>query len=65
MGLDHEFRSTLVLQPYLVGYVFAGMMVCAITTIAIIAIVMKGQGYLEFVNDSHIHDLGKYMFPDF
>ena len=38
------------------------MMVCTITTIAIVAIVMKGQGYLEFVNDSHIHDLGKYMF---
>ena len=23
---------------------------------------MKSKGYLEFVNDSHIHDLGKFMF---
>ncbi|MCH2490187.1 MAG: quinol:cytochrome C oxidoreductase [Flavobacteriales bacterium] len=57
MSFDPHWFSTLF-----GWYVFAGMMVCAITTIAIVAIVMKGQGYLEFVNDSHIHDLGKYMF---
>ncbi len=43
-------------------YVFAGMIVCGITTIALITMILKSQGYLEFVNDSHIHDLAKYMF---
>mgnify|MGYP000471393251 CR=1 FL=1 len=34
----------------------------AITTIALITIFLKSQGYLEIVNDSHIHDLAKFMF---
>ncbi|RMA65698.1 quinol:cytochrome C oxidoreductase [Ulvibacter antarcticus] len=57
MSFDPHWFSTLY-----GWYVFAGMMVCAITTIAMVAIYLKSQGYLEFVNDSHIHDLGKYMF---
>ena len=43
-------------------YVFASMIVSAITTIALVTIFLKGKGYLEFVNDSHIHDLAKFMF---
>ncbi len=57
MSFDPHWFSTLF-----GWYVFAGMMVCAITVIALVTIVMKGQGYLEFVNDSHIHDLAKFMF---
>ncbi|OAB80555.1 quinol:cytochrome C oxidoreductase [Cochleicola gelatinilyticus] len=57
MSFDPHWFSTLF-----GWYVFAGMMVCAITTIALVTIVLKGQGYLEFVNDSHIHDLAKFMF---
>jgi Ni/Fe-hydrogenase subunit HybB-like protein len=38
------------------------MFVSGITTIALIAIYLKSKGYLEKVNDSHIHDLGKFMF---
>lgn len=57
MSFDPHWFSTLY-----GWYVFAGMMVCAITTIAIITIYLKSKGYLEFVNDSHIHDLGKFMF---
>ena len=57
MSFDPHWFSTLY-----GWYVFAGMMVCAITTIALVAIYLKSKGYLEFVNDSHIHDLGKYMF---
>ena len=57
MSFDPHWFSTLF-----GWYVFAGMMVCAITVIALVTIVLKGQGYLEYVNDSHIHDLGKYMF---
>jgi len=57
MSFDPHWFSTLY-----GWYVFAGMMVCAITVIAMVAIFLKSQGYLEFVNDSHIHDLAKFMF---
>jgi Ni/Fe-hydrogenase subunit HybB-like protein len=57
MSLDPHWFSTLY-----GWYVFAGMIVCGITVIALITIFLKSQGYLEFVNDSHIHDLAKYMF---
>ena len=57
MSFDPHWFSTLY-----GWYVFAGMMVCAITTIAMVTIYLKSKGYLDFVNDSHIHDLGKYMF---
>ena len=57
MSFDPHWFSTLF-----GWYVLAGMMVCAITTIALITIFLKSQGYLEIVNDSHIHDLAKFMF---
>jgi hypothetical protein len=57
MSFDPHWFSTLF-----GWYVFAGMMVSAITVIAMVTIVLKSQGYLEHVNDSHIHDLAKYMF---
>ena len=57
MSFDPHWFSTLF-----GWYVFAGMMVCAVTVIALVTIVLKSQGYLEYVNDSHIHDLAKFMF---
>lgn len=57
MSLDPHWFSTLF-----GWYVFAGMMVCAITVIAMVTIFLKSKGYLEKVNDSHIHDLAKFMF---
>ncbi len=57
MSFDPHWFSTLF-----GWYVFAGMMVSAITVIAMVTIVLKAQGYLEHVNDSHIHDLAKFMF---
>ena len=57
MSLDPHWFSTLF-----GWYVFASMIVSAITTIALISIYLKGKGYLEFVNDSHLHDLAKFMF---
>jgi len=57
MSFDPHWFSTLY-----GWYVFAGMIVCAITVIALVTMVLKAQGYLEFVNDSHIHDLAKFMF---
>jgi hypothetical protein len=57
MSIDPHWFSTLF-----GWYVFAGMFVSGITTIAIITIYLKSKNYLEFVNNSHIHDLAKFMF---
>ena len=57
MSLDPHWYSTLF-----GWYVFASLIVSAITTIALISIYLKGKGYLEFVNNSHLHDLAKFMF---
>ncbi|MGV6829663.1 MAG: quinol:cytochrome C oxidoreductase [Flavobacteriales bacterium] len=57
MGLDPHWYSTLY-----GWYIFAGMIVSAITIIAMVTILLKSQGYLEDVNNSHIHDLAKFMF---
>ena len=57
MSIDPHWFSTLF-----GWYVFASMFVSGITVIAMITIYLKSKGYLEHVNDSHIHDLGKFMF---
>ena len=57
MSLDPHWFSTLF-----GWYVFASMFVSGITVIAMITIYLKSKGYLEHVNDSHIHDLAKFMF---
>ncbi len=57
MSLDPHWYSTLF-----GWYVFSSFIVTGITTIALVSIYLKGKGYLEFVNDSHLHDLAKYMF---
>ena len=43
-------------------YNFAGMIVSGISVIAMVTIYLKSRGYLPDVNDSHIHDLAKFMF---
>ena len=43
-------------------YVFASMFVSAITTIALVTIYLRSKGLLGFINNSHLHDLAKYMF---
>jgi len=57
MSVDPHWFSTLF-----GWYVFASMFVSGITVIALMSIYLKSKGYLEFVNDSHIHDLAKFMF---
>jgi len=57
MSLDPHWYSTLF-----AWFVFASMFVSAITVIAMVSIYLKSKGYLEYVNDSHIHDLAKFMF---
>jgi hypothetical protein len=57
MSVDPHWFSTLF-----GWYVFASMFVSGITVIALVTIYLKSKGLLEFVNDSHIHDLAKFMF---
>jgi hypothetical protein len=57
MSLDVHWYSTLF-----GWYIFSGMWITAIVTTILIVIYLKKLGYLEFVNDSTIHDLGKWMF---
>jgi hypothetical protein len=57
MSFDPHWYSTLF-----GWYVFASMFVSGITVIALVTIYLKSRGYLEYVNNSHIHDLAKFMF---
>ena len=57
MSLDPHWYSQLYSF-----YVFASMLVSGITVIALVTIYMRSKGFLPFVNDSHLHDLAKYMF---
>ena len=43
-------------------YTFAGAMQSSITFIMVTVILLKRAGYMSYVNDSHMHDIGKYMF---
>lgn len=57
MSVDPHWFSTLF-----GWYVFASFFVSGITMIALVTIYLKSRGYLEFVNNSHLHDLAKFMF---
>ena len=57
MSVDPHWFSTLF-----GWYVFASMFVSGITLIALMTIYLKSKGLMDFVNDSHLHDLAKFMF---
>ncbi|WP_282115824.1 quinol:cytochrome C oxidoreductase [Cellulophaga baltica] len=57
MSVDPHWFSTLF-----GWYIFASMFVSGITVIALITIYLKSKGHLQDVNNSHIHDLAKFMF---
>lgn len=57
MSIDTHWFSTLF-----GWYVFAGMFVSALTVLMLIVLYLKGKGYLEAVNGSHIQDMAKFMF---
>ena len=57
MSVDPHWFSTLF-----GWYVFASMFVSGITVIALITLYLKSKGLMEFVNNSHLHDLAKFMF---
>lgn len=57
MSLDAHWYSTLY-----GWYTFAGMWVSAIIVFIMITLYLKSKNQLELVNESHLHDLGKWMF---
>lgn len=57
MSLTPHWQSTLF-----GWYVFATLFVSSITVIALVTIYLKHKGFLPKVNDSHLHDLAKFMF---
>lgn len=57
MSVDPHWFSTLF-----GWYVFGGMWCTAMTTIMLVVLYLKKKGHLQQVNDSHIHDIGKWIF---
>ena len=57
MSMTPHWYSTLF-----AWYIFASIIVSAVTVIAIVTVSLKAIGKLDFVNDSHLHDLAKFMF---
>lgn len=57
MSIDVHWFSTLF-----GWYTFAGMWVSTMVVLVLTVLYLKKQGYLSKVNDSHIHDLGKWTF---
>lgn len=57
MSLDVHWFSTMY-----GWYAFSGMWISAMITIVLMVLYLKRKGYLEQVNESHIHDLGKWVF---
>ena len=57
MSIDVHWFSTLF-----GWYVFASWFVSGLSAITLIVLFLKGKGYLEMINENHVHDLGKFVF---
>ena len=57
MSIDVHWFSTLF-----GWYTFAGMWCSTMVVLVLLTLYLKSLGYLPKVNDSHIHDLGKWTF---
>jgi hypothetical protein len=63
-GTDLHFKSYRKGATFLVfgWYVFAGMWCSTMIVLVTLTLYLKKQGYLQKVNENHIHDLGKWTF---
>jgi len=57
MSIDTHWFSTLF-----GWYVFSSWFVAGLSAMTLLTIFLKGLGYLEMVNENHVHDLGKFVF---
>lgn len=57
MSLDAHWYSTMYSW-----YTFASSFVSGMSLIALWIIYVKNKGYLEYANQEHLHDIGKFMF---
>jgi hypothetical protein len=57
MSIDAHWYSTMYSW-----YTFASTFVSGVSLIALFVVFLKNNGYLEYTNDEHLHDLGKFMF---
>ena len=57
MSIDAHWFSTLF-----GWYVFSGIWLSGMIMVQMITLYLRKNGYLPFVRDSHIHDVGKWMF---
>lgn len=57
MSLEAHWFSTMF-----GWYNFAAMWVTGLAAITVTIILMKRAGYLTWINENHLHDLGKFMF---
>jgi hypothetical protein len=57
MSIDAHWASTMYSW-----YTFASTFVSGLALITIFVVYLKNKGYLELVNEEHLHDLGKFMF---
>ncbi len=57
MSIDAHWFSTIYSW-----YTFASTFVAGLALITLFVIYLKNKGYLELVNEEHLHDLGKFMF---
>ncbi|MEI2708824.1 MAG: quinol:cytochrome C oxidoreductase [Chitinophagaceae bacterium] len=57
MSIDAHWYSTMYSW-----YNFASTFVSGLSLIALWVIYLKNKGYLEYTNQEHLHDIGKFMF---
>lgn len=57
MSIDAHWYSTMYSW-----YTFASAWVAGLALISLFVVFLKNNGYLEYTNREHLHDLGKFMF---
>lgn len=57
MSIDAHWYSTMYSW-----YTFASTFVAGMALITLFVVFLKNNGYLEYTNSEHLHDLGKFMF---
>ena len=57
MSIDTHWFSTLF-----GWYIFSEWATIGFTSILLLTLILNKQGYIKELNDSHIHDLGKFVF---